>query len=147
MTHYVTTNQAIEKHDEVILNSGGVLGVRDMGSLEATLQFIRNDQYYPDFFDKLTHLMYAINKNHSFIDGNKRASIVVSAYFLEINFIDQFFIDIFIKESENLALLIAQDYMKKDLLKRVLRDLVIDGELSEETKIEYAEIVTRLFHE
>lgn len=138
--HYVNLDQAIEKHDEVIKKSGGLLGMRDKPGLNATLEFVKDDNYYPEFFDKLTYLMYAINKNHHFVDGNKRASIVISAYFLEINFFDQFFVDIFIKESENLALLIAQNYLNKELLKRILRELVVDGELSEETKIDYATI-------
>ena len=140
MYHYVTLDQAIEKHDEIIKESGGLLGLRDKQGLNATLEFVKDDSYYPDFFDKLTYLMYAINKNHHFADGNKRASIVIVAYFLEINFFDQFFVDIFIKESENLALLIAQNYLNKELLKRILQELVVDGELSEETKIDYATI-------
>lgn len=68
----------------------------------------------------------------------------MSAYFLEINFIDQLFIDVMIRESESLALLVAQNYMDKHLLKLVLQDLVTDGEMSEATKLAYAEIVSRL---
>ena len=138
MYNYVTLQQAIEKHDEVIKKSGGKLGVRNKADLEATLNFARDDGFYPDFFDKLAHLMFSINKNHAFVDGNKRASIVISAYFLEINFVDQMFVDIFIKESENIALLVAQNYIDRCLLKRILRDLITDGELSEETKEDYA---------
>lgn len=138
--NYVTFEQAVEKHDEVIEKSGGKLGIRNADDLRGVLKFVQDDGFYPDFFEKITYLMFSINKNHAFIDGNKRASIVVSAFFMEINFIDQLFIDIFIKESENLALLVAQNYMDKRLLKKVLKDLVMDGEMSEETKEEYASI-------
>ncbi len=140
MYNYITFKQAVEKHDEVIQKSGGKLGVRNPNDIKGILKFVQDDGFYPDFFDKITYLLFTINKNHAFVDGNKRASIVITAYFMEINFIDQLFIDIFIKESENLALLIAQNYMDKSLLKKVLKDLIIDGEMSEETKTEYATI-------
>ena len=138
--NYVTYEQAVEKHDEVIGKSGGKLGVRNADDIKGVLAFVQDDGFYPDFFDKLTYLLFTINKNHAFVDGNKRTSIVVSAFFMEINFVDQLFVDIFIKESENLALLIAQNYMDKELLKKVLRDLIVDGEMSEATKEEYATI-------
>ena len=140
MYNYITFKQAVEKHDEVIQKSGGKLWVRNPNDIKGILKFVQDDGFYPDFFDKITYLLFTINKNHAFVDGNKRASIVITAYFMEINFIDQLFIDIFIKESENLALLIAQNYMDKSLLKKVLKDLIIDGEMSEETKTEYATI-------
>lgn len=136
--NYITYRQAVEKHDEVIDKTGGKLGLRNPDDLQGILQFVQDDGFYPSFFDKIAYLLFTINKNHAFVDGNKRASIVVVAFFMEINFVDQLFIDIFIKEAENLALLVAQNYMSKDLLKKVVRDLVVDGELSEETKIEYA---------
>ena len=136
--NYITYRQAVEKHDEVIKKTGGKLGLRNPDDLRGILQFVQDDGFYPSFFDKIAYLLFTINKNHVFVDGNKRASIVVAAFFMEINFVDQLFIDIFIKEAENLALLVAQNYMNKDLLKKVVRDLVVDGELSEETKIEYA---------
>ncbi len=139
--NYVSYIQAVEKHDEIIEKSGGAKGVKSKVSLQSVLTAIQDDGFYPDFFDKLAFLMFALNKNHPFIDGNKRSSIAVAAYFLEINFIDQVFIDMTIRESENLALLVAQNYMDRDLLHKVLRDLVTDGEMSEETKIAYAGIV------
>lgn len=140
MYNYVTFQQAVEKHDEVIEKTGGKLGVRNPDDLKGVLRFVQDDGFYPSFFDKIAYLLFTINKNHAFVDGNKRASIVVAAFFMEINLVDQMLIDIFIKEAENLALLVAQNYMDKDLLQKVVRDLVVDGELSEETKIEYAAI-------
>ncbi|MCL1876512.1 Fic family protein [Candidatus Saccharibacteria bacterium] len=140
MTNYVTFDQAIEKHNEIIKKSGGKMGIDNAELIKSPLEFVRDESYYPEFIDKLTHLMFSINKNHGFIDGNKRSSIAVSAYFLEINFFDQLTIDLFIKESENLALLVAQNYMKKDLLKEVLRDIIYDNELSDRTRAKYASI-------
>ena len=33
------------------------------------LDHIQNDDYYPDFVDKLTHLFFCSNKFHCFNDG------------------------------------------------------------------------------
>jgi hypothetical protein len=41
-----------------------------------------------EFESKLTHLVYSVNKSHCFNDGNKRTSIALGAFFLEINGLD-----------------------------------------------------------
>lgn len=79
---YITLEEAIAKHDEIILASGGLLGLRDEGLLISALTMIQNDFYYSEYHEKLTHLIFSINKNHCFIDGNKRASISLGASFL-----------------------------------------------------------------
>ena len=140
MINYIPFDLAVEKHDEIIKKSGGICGFIDQEKLISVIELIQDDEYYPKFVDKFTHLVFAINKNHAFIDGNKRSSIAIAAYFLEINFFDQFTVDMFIKESENLALLVAQNYMNKKLLRKVLYDLIYNHELSESVKLEYAAI-------
>lgn len=82
---YFDTKHEIYVHDEIISRSGGTGGTLNLGILESSLEHIQNDLYYPCLEDKLTHLFFSINKNHSFQDGNKRYSIALSAYFLEIN--------------------------------------------------------------
>lgn len=103
---YFDTNHAIEVHDEIVNRSGGALGILNRGLLDSTLEHIQNDIYYPDFENKLTHLFYSINKNHCFQDGNKRASIVLSVYFLELNNC-AFFTERFISEMENIVVDVA----------------------------------------
>ena len=39
----------------------------------------------PTYTEKLTHLVFSINKFHAFNDGNKRSSLSLGAYFLELN--------------------------------------------------------------
>jgi death on curing protein len=74
-TFYFDILHAIEVHDWIIDNSGGLHGINNIGLLESALEHIQNDLYYPDFFHELTHLLFAINKFHAFTDGNKRSSI------------------------------------------------------------------------
>lgn len=82
---YFDTAHAIEVHDAIILESGGAMGIINAGLIDSVIEHLQNDFYYPELEHKLTHLFFSINKNHSFQDGNKRASIALSAYFLEIN--------------------------------------------------------------
>jgi death-on-curing protein len=82
---YFDVNHAVEVHDWIIEHSGGRPGTLHIGNLESPLEHVQNDMYYPTIEDKLTHLVYAINKNHAFNDGNKRSSIVLGAFFLQLN--------------------------------------------------------------
>lgn len=53
--------------------------------LLATLELVKDDNYYPDLLDKATYLFININKGHFFSNGNKRLSIVVLVLFLVLN--------------------------------------------------------------
>jgi len=82
---YFDTAHAIAVHDWIIENSGGLSGIKDAGQLSSVLGHMQNDVYYPTFEEKLSHLVFSINKLHAFNDGNKRSSLVLGAYFLELN--------------------------------------------------------------
>jgi death-on-curing protein len=132
--NYFTSTYAIQVHDDIINNSGGSLGILNIGLLESTLEHLQNDLYYPEIENKVTHLFYAINKNHSFQDGNKRASIALSAYFLEINNLS-FRVNRFIEEMENIAVDVADNIIDKDLLFEIVCSLTYENDFSEELKI------------
>lgn len=131
---YFDVEQAVSTHDWIIHNTGGRHGVIDEGLLYSPLQMIQNDLYYPTIVDKLTHLVYSINKNHAFNDGNKRSSLALGAYFLELNGYD-FIVKTFIKEMENIAVWVADNAISKDLLLEVIADLINLFEISEITKL------------
>ena len=82
---YFNSIHAQKIHDDIIRISGGLEGIHNIGLIDSVLDFIQYDSYYPNFEDKLTHLVYSINKNHAFNDANKRTSIAVGAYFIKIN--------------------------------------------------------------
>ena len=75
---YLTIGRALETHAKTVEKSGGgLLGIKDQGLLESVLQHIQNDDYYPEFSDKLTHLFFSACKFHCFEDGNKRIAITL----------------------------------------------------------------------
>lgn len=131
---YFDAAHAIEVHDEIIIKSGGSLGVLNMGLLESTLYHIQNDMYYPNFEDKATHLFHSVNKNHSFSDGNKRASIALTAYFLEINGFDNR-VTIFMERMENISVYVADNKIEKDLLFEIIQSIIYEYDYCEELKL------------
>ncbi len=133
--NYFNREFAIEVHDGIILNSGGLLGVINLGLLDSALGHIRDDFYYPSMESKVTHLFYSINKNHSFKDGNKRSAIALSAYFLKINGYAPKIIDRFILETENLTVDVADNRVDKELLYEVVISLLYEDDFSEELKL------------
>lgn len=73
MTIYITLEQALATHRSTIEHSGGGdCSDINIGYLESALEMVQNDDYYPSFKDKLVHLVWSVNRNHSFSDGNKR---------------------------------------------------------------------------
>lgn len=131
---YFDYEYAVKEHDYIILYSGGLIGAKDLGNLHATLDFVKNDMYYPELEDKVSYLFYSINKNHAFNDGNKRSSIALSAYFLEINGLGHI-ASKFIELMENVAVDVADNIIDRDLLKEIITSIIYENEYSYELKL------------
>lgn len=144
---YPTYDDLLDKHDEVIRKSGGVVGIFNENLLRGFLDFIQDDIYYPSFEEKLTHLVFSIAKNHGFCDGNKRTAIIAGAFFLELNAFDQFVIDAFIQNMEGVILLTAQGLVDKDQLRQIISDFIYNGKMSEETQMIYVELLGKISNE
>ncbi len=132
--HYFTVDFAIEVHDNIIAESGGMAGIRDRGLIESSLDFVQNDFYYPELEDKITHILYSFNKNHCFNDGNKRASLALSTYFLSINNLTVL-VGKFVLEMENIVVDVADNVIDRDLLLEIITSLIYEDEYSEELKL------------
>jgi len=129
---YITLDQAVETHQKTVeVSGGGLTGQLELGKLESVLQHIQNDDYYPTFEDKLTHLFFSTNKFHSFQDGNKRLAISLGAQFLLFNgyvFIAQRFL----REMENVSYHVAAGKIDKSLLQEII-SAVINDEMDDES--------------
>ena len=134
---YITIEQAIETHQKTIQYSGGgANGLLNKGQLESVLEHIKNDDYYPTFIDKLTHLFFGACKFHCFEDGNKRIAITLCAHFLFLNgymaVAKNFFIVM-----ENISYEVASGKISKELLHKIMTS-IMDGtyDYNEELKLE-----------
>lgn len=137
---YFNAAHAVSVHDWIIEHSGGLAGTKDIGQLESPLEHIQNDLYYPEMEDKLTHLVFSINKNHAFNDGNKRSSLVLGAYFLELNGFD-YVVKRFVAEMENIAVWVADNVIDKDLLHQIISSVLYEDDYPESIKLAIFEAV------
>ena len=131
---YFDIEHAIRTHDFIIENSGGKSGIIEIGKVESVLEHIQNDLYYPEFEDKLTHLVFSVNKFHAFSDGNKRTSIALGAYLLVVNGIE-YCIDKFIIEMENIAVYVADNKIDIELLREIIGSILTEDDFNEELKL------------
>jgi len=128
---YLTLEQAVEVHRKTVeVSGGGALGHLDLGKLESVLQHMQNDDYYPTFEDKLTHLFFSACKFHCFQDGNKRIAITLCAQMLLLNGY-LYCSGHFIREMENISYHVAAGNIDKDMLHEII-SAVISGDLNDE---------------
>lgn len=129
---YLTLDQVVETHQKTVeVSGGGLTGQLELGKLESVLQHIQNDDYYPTFEDKLTHLFFSTNKFHSFQDGNKRLAIALGAQFLLFNGY-LFVAKHFLREMENVSYHVATGKIDKSMLKEII-SAVINDEMDDES--------------
>lgn len=138
---YFDIHYALKEHDWIIDSSGGLAGINNLGLLESPLEHIQNDLYYPEFEDKLTHLVFSINKSHAFIDGNKRSSIALGCYFLKINGYD-YAVKKFVLEMENIAVWVAEGLISKELLGEIIKSLIYEDDYSETLKLKIILVIS-----
>lgn len=125
---YISNKDAEQTHLNTIKHSGGGdTGILHIGYLYSALEFIQNDDYYPTFEDKLVHLVWSINRNHSFCDGNKRLSITLGTQFLLLNGY-MFCAKRFMVEMENISYHLAAGTISKELLQKIIHSF-LEGEI------------------
>lgn len=81
---YLTLDDVLALHRELINRWGGTHGIRDPGLLEAAL-YRPQTGYYASLIDEAAALWESLSQNHAFIDGNKRVAFAVTFTFLRIN--------------------------------------------------------------
>lgn len=114
---YLTLEQAVEVHRKTVeVSGGGATGQLEIEKLGSVLQHIQNDDYYPTFADKLTHLFFCACKFHCFEDGNKRIAITLCLQMLITNGY-LYCVGSFTRDTENISYHVAAGNIDKDLLK------------------------------
>lgn len=139
---YITSEQAKSIHKITVeVSGGGITDVIHFGQLESVLQNIQNDEYYPTFIDKLTHLFYCTCQFHCFADGNKRLALSLSTQFLLLNgylkIASRFIVDM-----ENISYHVAAGKISKEFLHEIFESY-FDGTFeSEEMKLKIYEAIS-----
>jgi death-on-curing protein len=108
MIRYLTLVEVLNLHRQIIEQSGGALGVRDLGALQSALAQPRmtfgGEDLYPTLVDKAAALGFSIVMNHPFVDGNKRTGHAAMETFLVLNGLE---ISASVDEQEQVILALA----------------------------------------
>jgi death-on-curing protein len=81
---WLTIDQVLAYHDQIIAHTGGFSGVRDIQLLESALGKPQNLAAYaePSVFELAATYAEGIARNHPFLDGNKRTAFAAAGSFL-----------------------------------------------------------------
>lgn len=85
---FVSIQAVVALHRESLAEHGGLDGVRDQGLLESALaRCVHRASYEPESsaHQLAAALAFGLARNHPFNDGNKRAALVASFLFMELN--------------------------------------------------------------
>ncbi len=108
-------------HGEQLAIHGGASGLRDEGRLESALDRPRNRRAYEqaELAELAAAYAFGIARNHPFVDGNKRTSLLALYTFLGVNGID-----FIVPEAEAAALILglAAGEVDEEGLTRWIRD-------------------------
>jgi death-on-curing protein len=139
---YLTLDQAIEIHGKTVdISGGGSSGQLEIDKLDGVLTHIQNDDYYPTFDAKLTHLFFCACKFHCFEDGNKRIAITLCGQMLLQNGYLRS-VTAFFRESENISYHVAAGAISKDLLGEWMKAVLSAQEDNESLKLKIYQAIS-----
>jgi death on curing protein len=118
---WLTRQIIIAIHDEQLAIHGGASGLRDQGMLDSALDRPKNKWAYEhaDLPELAAAYAFGIARNHPFVDGNKRTSLLALYTFLGVNDVD-----FVVPEAEAAAIILAlaAGDVSEESLTRWIRD-------------------------
>ena len=86
---YLILSEVLELYSQVMEQSGGAVGIRDLAALESAVAQPRMTfggvELYPTVAEKAASLAFSLINDHPFLDGNKRAVHAAMGVFLILN--------------------------------------------------------------
>jgi death-on-curing protein len=118
---WLTRQMVVAIHGEQLTIHGGASGLRDEGMLESVLDRPKNRSSYEqaELADVAAAYAFGIARNHPFVDGNKRTSLLALYTFLGVNGAD-----FVVPEAEAAAIILSltAGEVSKQSLTRWIRD-------------------------
>lgn len=112
---YLNLVEVLDLHRQIIEQSKGAMGIRDLGALESAIAQPRmtfaGEDLYPTIVDKASALGFSIVMNHPFVDGNKRTGHAAMEIFLILNGLE---INAYVDEQERVILALASGELERD---------------------------------
>ncbi len=114
---WVTAEDVIALHEQIIAHTGGLSGLRDRSVLEsalaAPLQSFGGNDLFPSDLAKIARLGYGLAANHAFCDGNKRIGALVTQLLCKWN---GFPLHLKVNELSDMFIAIADGQANTDIL-------------------------------
>ncbi|MEG4118398.1 type II toxin-antitoxin system death-on-curing family toxin [Microcoleus sp. N9_B4] len=130
---YLTLEQILDIHHQVIGQTGGGLGITNRGLLESAFaqpkMTFGGQELYTTLAEKAAALGFSLIKNHPFLDGNKRTGHAAMEVFLILN---GFEINANVEEQERVILQVASGEMTREEFTHWLQSAIIRFNVSEE---------------
>ena len=86
---WLTEEQLVYLHDELIRATGGSQGLRDKNLLQSALysplRTFDSSKLFPTIQQKAARLACGLTQNHPFVDGNKRTALAVLIVLSDLN--------------------------------------------------------------
>ncbi len=118
---YLTLNEVLDLYQQVMEQSGGAVGIRDLNALESAVAQPRmtfgGEELYPTVVEKASALGFSLVMNHPFVDGNKRIGHAAMETFLVLN---GFEINASVDEQERVISQLAASELDRDELTKWL---------------------------
>ena len=123
---YLTVNEVLTLHRLIVAQSGGAIGLRDIGALESVVAQPRmtfgGTDLYPSLEQKAAALAFSLITDHPFIDGNKRTGHAAMETFLLLNGHQ---LEAVVDDAERLVLAVASgDVAREGLVEWIKERLV-----------------------
>ena len=124
---YLTVGEVLDLYSRVMKQSGGGVGIRDLGALESAVAQPRmtfnGEELYSTIIEKASALGFSLIQNHPFIDGNKRAGHAAMEIFLMLNGYE---ISASVDEQVDIILGVASGNVSRELFLEWLRTHTIE---------------------
>lgn len=125
MIRYLSLLEILDLHRQIINQSGGTSGIRDLGALESAVAQPRmtfgGEDLYPTIVSKAVAIGFSLVMNHPFIDGNKRIGHAAMETFLVLNGLK---INVSVDEQETVILQLASAKIGREKLLKWLKESV-----------------------
>lgn len=123
---FLTLDEVVRIHVDMIERYGGGQGLRDPGLLESAVSMARSSfgghYLHEDLFSMAAAYLFHIVANHPFIDGNKRTGAAAAIVFLLLN-------DVHLKSDEKgleeMTLSVAKGESKKEQVAEFFRTIAL----------------------
>lgn len=123
---FLTVEQVIQIHDDLVNQYGGLHGIRDMGLLISAIEMPKASMFgeylHESIYDKASAYMFHIVCNHAFLDGNKRTGAACTLIFLHQNGISKDYDKV---SFEEMTCKVAQNLITKNQISEYLKSLII----------------------